>query len=54
MSSDEQLQRQEDERYRQIDRVIDKADADAADDQSDAQDGDAERPPQSDESEGKR
>jgi hypothetical protein len=40
---DEQLQREEDERYRKIDRVIDKADADASDAHSDDQDQDRDR-----------
>ena len=35
---DEQLQREEDERYSKIDRVIDKADADASDADTDDQD----------------
>jgi hypothetical protein len=45
---DEQLRREEDERYRKIDRVIDKADADASDAHSDDQDRDREKRPQSD------
>ena len=45
---DEQLQREEDERYQKIDRVIDKADADASDPQSDDQDRDREKAPESD------
>lgn len=40
---DEQFQREEDQRYRQIDRVLDKADNDASDDHADARDGE-ERP----------
>jgi len=40
---DNQLQREEDERYRKIDRVIDKLDADASDDDSDDQDRDREK-----------
>ena len=43
---DEQLQREEDERYRQIDRVIEKADADS-DAHSDDQDRDREKRPES-------
>ena len=48
---DEQLQREEDERYRKIDRVIDKADADASDGHSDGQDRDREKRPESEVSE---
>jgi hypothetical protein len=40
---DKQLQREEDERYRKIDRVIDKLDADASDDHSDDHDRDREK-----------
>ena len=40
---DEQLHREEDERFREIDRVIDKADADASETQSDDQDRDLEK-----------
>ena len=40
---DEQVQREEDERYREIDRVIDKADADTSDDDSDDRDRDRDR-----------
>jgi hypothetical protein len=40
---DEQLQREEDERYSKIDRVIDKADADASDADADDQDPDREK-----------
>jgi hypothetical protein len=43
---DDQLQREEEERYRKIDRVIEKADADS-DAKSDDQDGDDEKPPES-------
>lgn len=46
--SDEQLQREEDERYRKIDRVIDKADADASEADSDDQERDREKRPESD------
>ena len=48
---DEQLHREEDQRYRKIDRVLDDADADASDDHSDTQDHDAERRRPSDRSE---
>jgi hypothetical protein len=44
---DEQVQREEDERYREIDRVIDKADADAADGHGDDQERDPEKRPES-------
>lgn len=44
--ADEQLQREEDERYRKIDRVIEKADADS-DAHSDDQDRDREKRPES-------
>jgi hypothetical protein len=40
---DEKLKREEDERYREIDRVIDKADVDASETQSDDQDRDLEK-----------
>jgi hypothetical protein len=45
---DEQLQREEDERYRKIDRAIDNADADASDAHSDNQDPDPEERHESD------
>jgi hypothetical protein len=43
---DDQLQREEEERYRKIDRVIEKADADS-DAKSDDRDRDDEKPPES-------
>lgn len=46
--SDEQLQREEDERYRKIDRVIDKADADASAADLDDLERDREKRPESD------
>jgi hypothetical protein len=43
--ADEQVQREEDERYREIDRVMEKADADASDAQAEDQERDpGERP----------
>ena len=44
---DEQLQREEDDRYREIDRVIEKADADASDAQAEDQERDPEKRPAS-------
>jgi len=47
---DEQVQREEDERYREIDRVIDKADADISDADPDNRDRDREKGSESDRS----
>jgi len=47
--SEEQLRREEDARYREIDRVIEKADADS-DAHSDDQDRDRQKHPESDSS----
>jgi hypothetical protein len=45
--ADEQVQREEDERYREIDRVIEKADADASDAHAEDQERDPEKRPAS-------
>ena len=50
--TDEQLQREEDERLRKIDHVIDELDADASDDQSARRDRDGDKRPQPDASDG--